>query len=172
MIPDPALRPLFFDVLAEPSHLGPQAVELARGLGQAHEALGAHGADMPVEGTLEQVGRARFEGGLGLALSGAEGEDGDSRPGGLVAEDLAEAAAALVAERHVGEDDDRAVAAELIDRGGGTGRGDHLEPGAGEPPGRALLRRAVGAGDERDASPVRGAYRPAGRVGAERRNRG
>ena len=110
VIAAPALLPLVLGDAAEALDLGPRPRELPGGLGEADEALGADGADVPVEGPLKKVGRSRFEGGLGLALAGAQGEEGNPRAT-LLAEHFAEAAAPVVADDHVGDDDGGPLAA-------------------------------------------------------------
>ena len=79
------------------------------------------------KGRSQEVGGARVQGGLGLALAGAEGEEGHARREALLAEDLAEAAAAVVAECHVGEHDVRAAR-------GRTARGRAAASVGGRPP--------------------------------------
>mgnify|MGYP003694458319 CR=1 FL=1 len=112
----PALLPLLLDRLAQALHLRAHARRARPSVSARRTRRSARTErDVPVEGALQEVGRPRFRAALASRGPGAEGEDGNARPGGLMSEDFAEAAAAIVAQRHVREHDDRAVAAGLID---------------------------------------------------------
>ena len=164
------LPALVLDRPPQTLHLAAHAVELSRRLRQLHQALGPHGADVPVERPLQQVGRPRLQGRLRLTLPRAQGKHGDARALEGLTQGLAEAAVALVAQHHVGEDDGGTRAAEHVQGFVDSGSSHHVEAGAGQPARRPLPGRAVRTREERYALPAPDRLHPPRLGGLEHRH--
>ena len=168
MVPAAALLPLVLERLAQALHLVAHAVELARRLGQAHQALGADGP------TRQSKGRSRRSvAPASSAASASRGPEQRARMGtrdqGADVRGPGRGCAALVAQRHVGEDDDRPVAPNCIEGSRALGRRDHLEPGAGQPA-RGALCVELSAHATRATRRVRSGRASSGRSRPRRRS--
>ncbi len=144
-------RPL--DRLAKRVDLAARGAQRALGLGEADEALGADGRDVPIERMLEQVGGPRLDGRPRLSAGPSRGR----APG-------CSAVPAAPGPPRTGRGRARRTRRGRSPRSPGGGRrtkpasasrdarrGRHLEPGGGQPPGRAFVRRAVRARHQGDA---------------------
>ena len=140
--------------LAKRSDLLPRRAQRGFGLGQADEAVGADGRDVPIEGALQQVGGSRLDRRLGPPLARAQGEHGDARdPPRELADRLVQVAAVArpSAARSVTTIDGRRSRASASNASPTLFAGAHLEPGRGQPPRRVLVGGPVRARHQGDA---------------------